>query len=192
MLLISIIGHLIQSITWQLSKFVMILSNGHGSLLQSSEFLLLELYQSLWYVVRSKILPKLLLCDRRSISGMSILEWLPPVLSFSLELSWSVQHFLLIITLRYVELLLHCMKPTSTLSGSVAWENTGGWSFKNSPHLSCSAPPIGWFYWFCTKACISCVCTAKSCSIVGGGGGGFRGTPPWPLPLPLPDIWHPT
>ena len=82
----------------------------HGSLLQSSELLLLELYQSLWYVVGSKILSKLLPDDRRSIGGTSILEWLPPVLSFSLELSWSVQQLLLIIALLYVKLLLHFTK----------------------------------------------------------------------------------
>jgi hypothetical protein len=43
-LLISIISHLIQSITWQLSKFVMILRHRHRSLLQRSKFLRLQLY----------------------------------------------------------------------------------------------------------------------------------------------------
>jgi len=55
-------------------KLVTVLSDGHGSLLQSSEFLLLELYQSLWYVIRSEILFELLPGDRRSIGGASILE----------------------------------------------------------------------------------------------------------------------
>ena len=110
-LLISIISHLIRSITWWLSKLVMVLRYGHGSLLQSSKFLLLYLYESFRYVIGSKILSKLLPSDRRSIGGTSIVKWLPPVLSFSLELSWSVQHLLLIIALRYVELLFHYMKP---------------------------------------------------------------------------------
>ena len=79
MLLISIISHLIRSVTWQLSKFVMILSYRHRSLFQSSKFLLLELYQSFWYVIGSKILSKFLPGDRRSISGTSILECLPQV-----------------------------------------------------------------------------------------------------------------
>ena len=54
----------------------MILSYEHRSLLQSSKFLLLELYQSFRYMVGSKILPKLLSGDRRSISETYILECL--------------------------------------------------------------------------------------------------------------------
>ena len=77
---------------------------------------------------------------------------------------------------------------SSASSGSVTWENTGGRPFMNSPRLSRGAPPPYWFCWFCTNACMSCVCSAKSCSIVGGGGGGCGGTPPRPRPLPLPDI----
>ena len=76
---------------------------------------------------------------------------------------------------------------SSASSRPVAWENTGGWPFKNSPRLSRGAPPPYWFYWFCTNVCMSCVCIAKSCSIVSGGGG-CGGTPPRPRPLPLPDI----
>ena len=55
----------------------MILSYRHRSLFQSSEFLLLELYQSFRYVVGSKILSKFLPGDRRSIGGTSILEVTP-------------------------------------------------------------------------------------------------------------------
>ena len=86
-LLISIISHLIQSIACQLSEFVTILSHRHRSLFQSSELLLLQLYQSFRYMVRYEILSKFLSGDRRSISGTSILECLPPVLGFSLKLS---------------------------------------------------------------------------------------------------------
>ena len=52
----------------------MVLSDEHGSLLQGSELLLLEFYQSLRYVIGSEILFELLPGNRRSVGGTSILE----------------------------------------------------------------------------------------------------------------------
>ena len=62
-------------------------------------------------MVGPKIFSKLLPGDRRSIGGTFILKCFPPVLGFSLKLSWCVQHLLLVIALCYVELLFHCTKP---------------------------------------------------------------------------------
>jgi hypothetical protein len=62
-------------------------------------------------MVSPEALSKLLPSDRGSIGGATILIRFPPILSFSLELSRSKQHFLPVITLCNVELLFHGMKP---------------------------------------------------------------------------------
>ena len=124
-------------------------------------------------MVGPKILLEFLPGDSRSIVGMPILKWLPPILGSSLQLTGSIKHLFMVITLSYVQLSLHSSKLVISFQWFACMRECRWMSFINSLCLPIGGAWCGLFNTFWAIVCNNWVCIIKACSIDGkldGGG----------------------
>jgi hypothetical protein len=109
-LLLFVIGYICESVARQLDELVSVLTNRYTPLFQRKELLLLELHQTLRYVVLPEPIPELLPGDGvGGVVGCGV--GIPPICCGPFQPARCIKDLLSVSTLSDVQHFLHCLNP---------------------------------------------------------------------------------